>query len=61
MKKSRFTEEQIIGFLKEGEAGFSEADIYRSSYRSRYISDVFNGCRLSGFVTHTNKNKEKTI
>ena len=29
MKKSRFTEEQIIGFLKEAEAGSPVADICR--------------------------------
>jgi putative transposase len=29
MKKSRFTEEQMIGFLKEGEAGSPVAEICR--------------------------------
>ena len=29
MKKSRYTEQQIIGFLKEAEAGFPIADLSR--------------------------------
>ncbi len=29
MKKSRYKEEQIIGFLKEAEAGFPIADLCR--------------------------------
>jgi putative transposase len=29
MKRSRFTEDQIIGILKEHEAGISVADLYR--------------------------------
>jgi putative transposase len=36
MKRSRFTEEQIIGILKGQEAGVSVADLYRK----HSISDV---------------------
>ena len=30
MRKSKFTEEQIIGFLKQAEAGMPVADIFRA-------------------------------
>lgn len=35
MKRSRFTEEQIIGILKEHEAGVSVADLWRPASRGR--------------------------
>jgi putative transposase len=53
MKKSRFSEEQIVSFLKESEAGVSVADIcrkygfsdqtfykWRSKYGGMQVSDV---------------------
>jgi putative transposase len=30
MKQSRFTDEQIIGFLKQADAGMSVKELYRS-------------------------------
>ena len=36
MRKSRFTESQIIGILKEGEGGNPVADLVRVTPRSEY-------------------------
>ena len=38
MKKSRFTTEQIIGFIKQADAGMSVANLYR---RERFSSATF--------------------
>ena len=59
MKRSRFTEEQIIGILKEHQAGRSAADLCRKhgisdatfyKWRSKYGGlEVSDAKRLKGF------------
>lgn len=49
MKKQRFTEEQIIGVLKEQEAGVKAADLCRKhgiSEATFYIYGLFPRCKL---------------
>lgn len=57
MRKSRFTEAQIIGMIKEQEAGMPTAEVcrkhgvsqgtfykYKSKYGGMEVSDVANAC-----------------
>ena len=51
--RSRFTEEQIIGILKEHEAGVSVADLYRK----RAVGDAIGG-KVNGNKTKPPPNKQ---
>jgi putative transposase len=44
MRKSRFTDEQIIGFIKQADAGMSVADLCR---REGFSSATFYGMEAS--------------
>jgi len=49
MKRSRFSEEQIIGILKEHQAGVSAVDLCRKygfSDATFYIYGLFSLCKL---------------
>ena len=68
MKRSRFTEEQIIGILKEHEAGATAADLSRKhgisdatfyNWRSKYGGmDVSDAKRLKGLEAENAKLKK---
>lgn len=50
MRRSRFTEEQIIGMLKEHESGVSTADVCRKhgiSSATFYIYGCLSRCKAS--------------
>jgi putative transposase len=53
MKRNRFTEEQIIGILKEHEARVSVADLYRK----RGVGDAIGG-KVNGNKTKPPPNKQ---
>lgn len=45
--KKRFTEEQIIGFLKEADAGLPETDLFRSQEELIAAACAFQGTRIA--------------
>ncbi len=60
MKKQRFTEEQIIGVLKEQEAGVKAADLYRKhgiseatvyNWKAKYGGIEVSEVILNGLMT----------
>jgi len=59
MKPSRFTEEQIIGILREQEAGAKTADVCRKYGVSSYGGlDVSDAKRLKALEDENNKLKK---
>ena len=47
MKKKRFTEQQIIGFLKEAEAGIAVKDLCRKRYNRFRVAVAGDEPKLS--------------
>ena len=60
MKRTRFTEEQIIGMLKEAEAGAKTADLARRYGVSEVICPLLSGPKLMIFwITKETWNAEQ--
>ena len=54
MKKSRFSESQIVGILKESEGGIPVADILRTHGISQVLS--INGAPNTAVLKHLSSN-----
>jgi len=70
MKRSRFTEEQIIGVLKEHQAGMSAADLWRRhgisdatfyKWRSKYGGMEVSGARKLKSLEEENRKLKKLL
>lgn len=48
MKRNRFSEEQIIGILKEHEAGVSVAELCRRAWRANHALADDTRCTIVG-------------
>ena len=59
MKRKRFTEEQIIGILREHEAGMKAADLARKHVRINAFQDVVEHKGLAGLAESHARTKRR--